>query len=315
MDNSNKIIWSAVFILLVFEAALGVCQAGTVQSFPLPIAELKQVTQTWLSQVCHDMSDRELEIGIIQFTCKRNDQQLQVTLTPRSALATEIAIRDAHNDSTAVEFKDQLAAHIDTYLNKAAQKDGSATKNAQTPATVLAKSDAVVCIQSENEDSSIQVSGFMIDQNGTIICTTHGLRQFKTITFSDSQGRVHEGTVVKSDPQADLALIRTTIKPRVHISLAKGKRTLQKGAPVYAIGCPGNQANTVTAGTVNKPPVRANQLVYWQVNMKILPGSSGSPVFDSQGTLIGMIRGRYREDNAIGFLIPADRIKHFIDEF
>ena len=315
MNNSNKIIFGAVFILFVFGAAYGVCQGDVVQSFPLPIAELKQVTQNWLGQVCQDISDRELEMGIIQFTCKRNDQQLRVTLTPRSALATEIAIRDAQNNSTAMDLEDQLSAHINTYLNTITQNDGIAQKNAQIPAAVLAKSDAVVCIQSENDHSSIQVSGFIIDQKGTIICTTHGLRQFRTITFSDSKGRVHEGEVVKSDPQNDIALIRTTIKPGVHISLTKGKRTLQKGARVYSIGCPVNQANTITAGTVNKPPVRANQLVYWQVNMEILPGSSGSPVFDSQGTLVGMIKGRYREDNAIGFLIPADRIKHFIDEF
>ena len=170
-------------------------------------------------------------------------------------------------------------------------------------------------IQSAADHSTIQVSGFIIDQKGTIICTTHGLRQFKTITFTDSKGRIHEGEVVKSDPQTDLALIRTTINPRAHISLASGKRTLIEGALVYSIGCPVNQANTVTAGTVNQPPVRANQLVYWQVNMEILPGSSGSPVFDRQGMLVGMIKGRYREDNSIGFLIPADRIKHFINEF
>lgn len=315
MDNSDKIIIGILFVLFLIKVAPGGCHASAVQSFPLPIAELKQVTQQWLGQVCHDISDRELEMGIIQFTCKRNDQHLLLTLSPRSALATEIVIRDDQNNSTTMDLEDQLSDHIHAYLKTTTQNDGIADKHSQIPAVVLAKSDAVVCIQSENDHSSIQVSGFMIDQNGTIICTTHGLRQFRTITFTDSKGRIHEGQVVKSDPQTDLALIRTTIKSRVHISLAKGKRTLQKGAPVYSIGCPVNRANTITAGTVNKPPVRANQLVYWQVNMEILPGSSGSPVFDSQGTLVGMIKGRYREDNAIGFLIPADRIKHFIDEF
>lgn len=315
MDMTTKIIIGAMFILLLINAPIGVSDANAVQTFPLPIAELRQVTQNWLGQGCDAISDHELPMGIIQLSCKRDNQNLRVTLTPRSALATQLAISSDQNNSKVNDLEDQLSAYIEEYLAPTTEKDGISDQITQIPAAVLAKSDAVVCIQSAADQSTVQVSGFIIDQKGTIICTTHGLRQFKTITFTDSKGRTHEGEVVKSDPKTDLALIRTTIKPPAHISLINSKRTLLQGTLVYSIGCPVNQANTVTAGTVNQPPVRANQLVYWQVNMEILPGSSGSPVFDRQGMLVGMIKGRYREDNSIGFLIPADRIKHFINEF
>jgi serine protease Do len=44
------------------------------------------------------------------------------------------------------------------------------------------------------------------------------------------------------------------------------------------------------------------------------PGSSGSPVFDEKGALVGIVKGRFRGTNTIGFLIPISRIKAFIDE-
>jgi serine protease Do len=309
------IIGTLVLLPLLAGAPICVKHAQAVKSFPVPIAELKQVTEKWLDQVCHGVFDRELEMGIVQYTCKRDNRHVQVILKPRSALATDVTIRADNNDSNAIGFENKLAAFIDTYFNPTVVDGEQSGTNANIPATVFSRSDAVVCIQSEQDQSSIQFSGFIIDQAGTIICTTHDLRQFGKLTITDSKGRVFNGEVVKFDEKIDLALIHTTITPHAHVTLFNGKRTLQKGTPIYSIGCPVNQANTVTTGTVNDPPVRVDQLVYWQVNMQILPGSSGSPVFDDQGELVGMIKGRDRKDNAIGFLIPMDRMKRFIDEF
>jgi serine protease Do len=53
---------------------------------------------------------------------------------------------------------------------------------------------------------------------------------------------------------------------------------------------------------------------FWQVNMDIYPGSSGSPVFDGQGRLIGMVKGRYRGTSSIGFVIPLETIISFVQE-
>jgi serine protease Do len=57
-----------------------------------------------------------------------------------------------------------------------------------------------------------------------------------------------------------------------------------------------------------------DKLTYWQVNMEIHPGSSGSPVFDVQGNLVGIVKGRYRGTKSIGFLIPLETIIAFVKE-
>jgi serine protease Do len=51
-----------------------------------------------------------------------------------------------------------------------------------------------------------------------------------------------------------------------------------------------------------------------QVIMKTLPGGSGSPVFDGEGKLVAMVKGRYRGTDIVGFLTPLDIMRQFLDE-
>ena len=53
----------------------------------------------------------------------------------------------------------------------------------------------------------------------------------------------------------------------------------------------------------------------WQVRMKINHGSSGSPVFDSQGRLAAIVKGRFRGTESIGFLIPFESILQFLEKY
>jgi serine protease Do len=48
--------------------------------------------------------------------------------------------------------------------------------------------------------------------------------------------------------------------------------------------------------------------------MKTLPGGSGSPVFDGEGKLVAMVKGRYRGTDIVGFLTPLDIMRQFLDE-
>jgi serine protease Do len=46
--------------------------------------------------------------------------------------------------------------------------------------------------------------------------------------------------------------------------------------------------------------------------MHVHPGSSGSPVFDLQGNLVAVVKGRYRDAETVGFLIPYATLMNFI---
>ena len=87
------------------------------------------------------------------------------------------------------------------------------------------------------------------------------------------------------------------------------------GDRVYSIGCPNNLNGLVFQGTVNSPPRLVNNQLLWQVNMETHPGSSGSPVFDGNGKFFGVVKGRYRGTDTIGFLIPFKTVNRFLEEY
>jgi serine protease Do len=182
------------------------------------------------------------------------------------------------------------------------------------PKNVLSLIEAVVCIEAVKGEKTEQYSGFFIDGNGTIISTTHNLDDFDQFAVGLHDGRNMKGKIIRFDRHKDLSLIKIDFRSTSHVLVSKGRKNLQMGEQVYSLGCPLNLVGTVFTGIVNGPPRRVDDLTYWQVNMEIHPGSSGSPVFDANGSLVGVVKGRYRGTHSIGFLIPLDAIAAFMSE-
>jgi serine protease Do len=182
------------------------------------------------------------------------------------------------------------------------------------PQNVLSLVEAVVCIEAVKGEKTEQYSGFFIDADGTIISTTHNLDDFDQFSVGLHDGRKMKGEIIRFDQHKDLSLIKIDFKSTSHVVLTKGRKNLQMGEQIYSLGCPMNLVGTVFTGIVNGPPRRVDDLTYWQVNMEIHPGSSGSPVFDVNGNLVGVVKGRYRGTHSIGFLIPLDVIAAFMSE-
>jgi serine protease Do len=153
-----------------------------------------------------------------------------------------------------------------------------------------------------------------VDTQGLVLSTIHDVETFHDIKVTLYDGREITGDVIKKDINLDLALIDIGSGVEDAISLAEGRNLLGMGERVYSVGCPVNLVGSVFAGIINGPPRRVNELTYWQVNMEIHPGSSGSPVFDVQGNLVGIVKGRYRGTQSIGFLIPLETIIAFVKE-
>jgi serine protease Do len=107
-------------------------------------------------------------------------------------------------------------------------------------------------------------------------------------------------------------LIDIRYKVTSAVSLKRVKDKLKIKETVYAFGCPANHAGIINRGTIDGSKRRVYNLPIWQVNMEVLPGSSGSPVFDAQGNLVGVIKGRHRTNDAKGFFIPVETVKVFL---
>ena len=143
---------------------------------------------------------------------------------------------------------------------------------------------------------------------GRVLTNAHNVRGDQvTVTFAD--GRTAEGTVAGHDIDADLAVIDVDTGDAPALPWADGTAP-GVGTPVFALSNPGGRGLRVTFGFVSgierafRGPRGRRITGSLEHTAPLLPGSSGGPVLDTAGQLLGINTNRLGE----GFYLalPAD---------
>jgi len=287
--------------------------------YPLPMSELIDVLDHWFTRSGFEVRLHLIKPGNTTMYAERGIETWQVNLKRHSPLATRVRGICRQNGEPDKDMLNILWRFLDGYF-----KIPNTTQNTTTnrtvsnstqviPTAVLGRIDAVVCINTRNGDHDSQFSGFVIDPAGLILCTAHGVDATGMVTVVYYDGRILEARPLKIDKKKDIALFKVNTRQDPFIPFTNGRELLGMGERLFAVGCPENLRGTVFTGIINAPPRRVGDLPLWQVNMEIHPGSSGSPVFDNRGNLAGMIKGRYRGTDSVGFLIPLGTILSFLN--
>jgi S1-C subfamily serine protease len=206
---------------------------------------------------------------------------------------------------------------------------GSTVNQGPTDVTgvAAAATPSVVTITSEtaarNGFSPFQVpatgvgSGVILTADGYILTNNHVIQDSSSLSVMLDDGTEYPATVVKADPDHDLALIKveaTGLKP----ARIGDSTKIQVGETAIAIGSPlGTFTETVTKGIVSAldrtitvqdestgQPHTLNGLI--QTDAAINPGNSGGPLLDATGAVIGIDTAVSSGANGLGFAIPID---------
>lgn len=286
------------------------------ESVPLPVAEVAYKVTQWLQRSGTTVHQSILKNGkvTIRGTGKDDDMITSwlIELTPQSSLGTELFIK-LEGDETADEI---ISLFIEQFEPLNTENDSFALGgNNVIPEAILNQIDNVACIHAQSKTRSVQFTGFFIDKNGLILSTAHDLLEHEHVSIISNTGIPYEGDVIKADFTKDLALIKVNATKDDIVSITEGRNLLGMGETVFLIGCPINLRGTIHKGFVNGPPRKVNDVPLWQVQMKIQQGSSGSPVFDSTGAFVAIVKGRHREAKDIGFLIPLEVVVDFLKDY
>lgn len=164
---------------------------------------------------------------------------------------------------------------------------------------------------SERIQSSLG-SGVIMAGNGYILTNNHVIDGADEILISLRDGRDASATVVGTDPEADLAVLRIELDNIPHIRVAS-EHILAVGDVVLAIGNPFGVGQTVTMGIVSA--TGRNQLGlntyedYIQTDAAINPGNSGGALVNAYGELVGLNTAIFSQsggNEGIGFAIPSE---------
>jgi serine protease Do len=128
-------------------------------------------------------------------------------------------------------------------------------------------------------------SGAFIDDNGTVLTCAHVTRQTENgkIFIKLSNGAVYRGTVIKQDFEKDLSLVSIPLHGNKFFKLGKD---VVRGQQVVAFGSPFGEQHSIAVGWVMNIVESAHTYIYHSAH--ILPGSSGGPLSDLHGRLIGI---------------------------
>lgn len=109
--------------------------------------------------------------------------------------------------------------------------------------------------------------------------------------------------VTATDPSHDLAVLKVDIPDAETMTLAD-KGTVQVGEPVYAVGNPKGLEGTFSEGIVSSiRQVDRGRLL--QITAPISSGSSGGPVLNADGAVVGVSVGAMKEGQNLNFAIPS----------
>jgi tetratricopeptide (TPR) repeat protein len=115
-------------------------------------------------------------------------------------------------------------------------------------------------------------------------------------------------SVLAVDAEGDLALLRVDAPPSLVRPLSLDRTSPQEGESVVVIGNPFGLEGSVTNGIVSAVRDIPGFGRIIQITAPISPGSSGSPVVNMQGQVIGVATLQITGGQSVNFAIPSDRI-------
>jgi S1-C subfamily serine protease len=160
-------------------------------------------------------------------------------------------------------------------------------------------------------------SGSIIDKRGYILTNVHVISGATKIYVSLFDGSQYEASVVGTDIDSDLAVIKFDPPQGITLkTISFGDSTsLLVGQKVIAIGNPFGMERTMTTGIVSglgRPIQNSNNRIIRnmiQTDAAINPGNSGGPLLDTNGRMVGintMIMSSSGSSSGVGFAVPSE---------
>ena len=157
-------------------------------------------------------------------------------------------------------------------------------------------------------------SGVIYSEDGYIITNNHVIEDASTIEVTLYDGSSYDATLVASDEQTDLAVIKIDQKGLTPVTIGT-MDNLNVGDLVVAIGNPlGTLSGTATEGIISalerEITLDGKTMTLIQTSASINPGNSGGGLFDQFGNLIGIVvaKSSGSDVEGLGFAIPCDKV-------
>ena len=193
--------------------------------------------------------------------------------------------------------------------SSSASPSASPTGTMGVPEIFQRVSPSVVTVKDGNDLGS----GVIVSDSGTILTAAHVVASGGGITVTYADGTVAAAAVTSADKQTDIAVLTPARLPQVVVAATLGG-TANIGETVVAVGNPLGLTDSVSSGVVSGLDRSANtdtgkRTGLIQFDAAVNPGSSGGPLLDDRGMVVGIVVALADPDGqdafaGIGFAVP-----------
>ncbi len=152
-------------------------------------------------------------------------------------------------------------------------------------------------------------TGFVVGRDGRIATNVHVIGGASEATVVLADGREFKDVeVMATDDSHDLIVLRIGAKNLIPLTLGDSSK-VRPGERVVAIGHPLGLGNTVSDGLVSAVREVTPLLTVLQISAPISPGSSGGPLFNDRGEVIGISTLIVTQGQNLNFGMPINQLK------
>ncbi|WP_088341364.1 S1C family serine protease [Robiginitalea sediminis] len=161
-------------------------------------------------------------------------------------------------------------------------------------------------------------SGVIISPEGYIVTNNHVIARANQLTVTLNNNKTYEATVVGTDPNTDIALIKINPEEKLPYLTFGDSDNVKIGEWVLAVGNPYQLTSTVTAGIVSaKARDLGRNQSFLQTDAAVNPGNSGGALVNTQGHLIGIntaITSQTGSYIGYSFAVPSNIARKVVED-
>lgn len=158
-------------------------------------------------------------------------------------------------------------------------------------------------------------SGFIISEDGLMVTNHHVVAGAASLKAKFTDGRVMEGDyVVNYSPRYDLAVVKLKATEKLKPVVLGDSSKILLGEQAVAIGNPKGMEHTISDGLISAWRDLGRGFKFIQISVPISRGSSGGPLFNLKGEVVGVTQSVLTEGQNLNFAVPVNLVKELLKE-
>lgn len=187
----------------------------------------------------------------------------------------------------------------------------AAAQRAESPAARIARDNlpaVVTLIALDRNDQPLSLgSGFLISRSGVVATNAHVVEAASRVVvrWRGQSGTAHR--VLSFDPKYDVITLQTSFPSTPAVALGDSD-AVTIGEDVIALGSPQGLEGTVSTGILSG--IRdLDGIRFLQITAPISPGSSGGPIFNIRGHVVGIATATLAKGQNLNFELPSNLLR------